>query len=371
MPHFVLDARVVQDHFPGIGRYARSLVHHLPAHLQPDELLTVLWDPDAPNSRLPNLSTESHAALRLIPLRRSIFSARNLLQPLPIHADVQHHAYYVRPPHRSRRTITTLYDAIPFLHPDLFPSIRTRLTIRLLHALAVLRSDALLTISQSAADDIARFFPAACDKLTVTPLAADPVFSPQPATHVFAARRRFDLPQRFVLYLGSNKPHKNLPRLIEAWAAVGDHRDAVLVVAGHVDPRYVHQVRAPGVRFVGPVSDAEAAALYTACDAFVFPSLYEGFGLTPLEAMSCGAPLVCSNTSSLPEVAGDAALLIDPLDVRALAAAVARLLDDDALRSEMRARSLAQASKFSWARTAAETLAVYRSKSGLALSQTH
>ena len=361
MPHYVVDARVVQDHFPGIGRYVRNLIHHLPAHLHTDELLTVLWDPEAHNSRLPAVDAESlHANVRLIPLRRSIFSPRNLLQPLPIHADVQHHTYYVRSLHRSRRTITTLYDAIPFLHPELFPSARARLTIRLLHALAVLRSDALLTISHSAAADLARFFPAAREKITVTPLAADPSFSPQSEMHVRTARARFDLPTRFVLYLGSNKPHKNLPRLIEAWTTVADRRDAVLVVAGHIDPRYIHQLNAPAVRFVGPVSDADAAALYSACDAFVFPSLYEGFGLTPLEAMSCGAPVICSNTSSLPEVAGDAAFLIDPHDVHAITTAITRLLDDDALRAEMRARSLARAATFSWVHTAQATLNVYR-----------
>jgi alpha-1,3-rhamnosyl/mannosyltransferase len=359
MSHFVVDARVVQDHFPGIGRYAWNLVRSLPAQLRPDEMLTVLWDPDAVNTRLPRIDSLAHANLRTIPLRRPIFSPGNLLRSLPVHADVQHHAYYVRPPHRARRTITTIYDAIPFLHPDLFPSARARLTIRWLHALAVLRSDVLLTISQSAADDLARIFPQARAKLVATPLAADPGFAPPTDARVRAARARFDLPARFVFYLGSNKPHKNLPRLLEAWRDVG-RTDVELIIAGHVDPRYVLHAAAPTVRFVGPIGDADAAALYGACDAFVFPSLYEGFGLTPLEAMSCGAPVICSNASSLPEVVGDAALLIDPHEPGQIAAALRRVLDDAALRAELCARSLAQAAHFSWDQTAAATLAAYR-----------
>ena len=364
MPHYVVDARVVQDHFPGIGRYAWNLVQHLPAQLHADEFLTVLWDPDAQNTRLPIVdnAANAHARVRFLPLRRSIFDPRNLLQPLPVRADVQHHTYYVRPLARSRRTLTTLYDAIPFLHPELFPSARTRLTIRLMHALAVLRSDALLTISHSAAADLAHFFPAARGKVIVTPLAADPVFQPQSEERIHAARVRFDLPPHFALYLGSNKPHKNLSRLIEAWESIGQ-TGAALVVAGHIDLRYMHQVHASGVHFVGPISDGDAAALYSACDAFVFPSLYEGFGLTPLEAMSCGAPVACSNTSSLPEVIGDAALLFDPHNPHEIAAAIHRLLNDaadPALRAEMRTRSTARAAVFSWANTARATLDAYR-----------
>lgn len=359
MSHFVVDVRVVQDHFPGIGRYAWNLVRSMPAHLHPNEMLTVLWDPDAVNTRLPRFDSLAHANLRTIPLRRGIFTPENMLRALPVRGDVQHHTYYVRPPHRARRTVTTVYDAIPFIHPELFPSARTRLTIRLLHALAVLRSDVIVTISRSAADDLARLFPAARGRIVVTPLAADPEFSPPSEARIRAARSRFDLPARFVFYLGSNKPHKNLSRLLEAWRTLG-RSDVELIVAGHVDPRYVLQSAAPTIRFVGPVGDADAAALYGASDAFVFPSLYEGFGLTPLEAMSCGAPVICSNTSSLPEVVGEAALLVDPLDVHAIAAALARVLDDPALRAELRARSLRQAWLFSWDNTAAATLAAYR-----------
>ena len=142
----------------------------------------------------------------------------------------------------------------------------------------------------------------------------------------------------------------------------------LLVIAGHQDPRYNEaqaRARALGlaedVRFIGDTPDSDLPALYSACDLFVFPSLYEGFGLPPLEAMACGAPVACSNTSSLPEVVGDAALLFNPLDTGEIATACARVLKDAALNAELRARSLRQASRFTWDQCARATLDVYRS----------
>ena len=114
------------------------------------------------------------------------------------------------------------------------------------------------------------------------------------------------------------------------------------------------------MRFLGPVADADLPALYAAATCFVFPSRYEGFGLPVLEAMACGTPVACSNVSSLPEVAGDAALLFDPADAAAMAQAIARLLDEPSLRDDLRTRGLAQAARFTWERTAARTLDVYR-----------
>ncbi|MCS7325318.1 MAG: glycosyltransferase family 4 protein, partial [Thermoflexales bacterium] len=156
----------------------------------------------------------------------------------------------------------------------------------------------------------------------------------------------------------------------EAWRVVADalgEQTPLLLVAGHQDPRYPEaQRRAQAlglgrwVRFVGAVSDEEAAALYSSCLLFVYPSLHEGFGLTPLEAMACGAPVACSNTSSLPEVVGDAALLFDPTSVDDIARACLTALRDEALRARLRTASLQQAARFSWERAAQQTLAVYR-----------
>jgi alpha-1,3-rhamnosyl/mannosyltransferase len=177
------------------------------------------------------------------------------------------------------------------------------------------------------------------------------------------------LPEKYVLYFGSNKPHKNLPRLVEAfarWHTESRESQIRLVVAGQWDVRYpeakqrAEDLNAP-VLFIGSVDDAALPALYSSATAFVFPSLYEGFGLPPLEAMACGVPVVCSNAASLPEVVGDAALLVNPRAAEEIAAAITRVLTDAALRDELRAKSLVRASQFSWERTARATLRVYES----------
>ncbi|MCS6848142.1 MAG: glycosyltransferase family 1 protein [Anaerolineae bacterium] len=387
----VFDARVVQDHFPGIGRYAFNLLAELPGLLETGEALIVLHDPAARNTRydLAGLRNRCGKQVMWMEYRRSVFDIRSVLrapvvpQPNPT---VIHYPYYVRPRATRPPSVTTIFDAISFVYPQYVPSLRAQLSIRILHQIAIGASRRIITISQSAARELTRFFPSIAAKLAVVPLAADPAFQPQAESHIAHARAYFDLPPRFALYLGSNKPHKNLVRLIEAWRVVignwrlefegasldsplpSPHSPIPLVIAGHQDPRYPEaqaHARALGmeqwVHFIGSVSDAQAAALYSACDLFVYPSLHEGFGLTVLEAMACGAPVACSNCSSLPEVAGDAALMFDPEQPQAIAEACLRVLHDDALRAQLRARSLEQAARFSWRETARQTMDVYRS----------
>jgi alpha-1,3-rhamnosyl/mannosyltransferase len=366
MPNFVFDARVIQDHFPGIGRYALNLLRAFPAVLRADERITVLHDPAATNTRLPFDPSAWDARFQFVAYSEPVFGARNLVRPLPARGDLAHHLYYVRPV-AGGRSVTTIYDAISFVYPQLLPSARARLLIHLFHSLAIRASRSIITISSAAGRDLERVFPVLRSRLTVTPLAADAVFTPQTDALQHALRARLNISGRFALYLASNKPHKNIARLIEAWARCERPSECMLLIAGHQDPRYAtvealaqqHGVSRQ-VRLLGPVSDADAAALYSACDVFVFPSLYEGFGLTPLEAMSCGAPVICSNVSSLPEVTGDAALQVSPDDTHALAAALTRVLADASLRVTLRERSLRRATLFSWQRTAADTIALYR-----------
>lgn len=372
----IFDARVIQDHFPGIGRYAHGLLSALPAQLNEKETLVALRDSSAQNTRF-DLSTLNHPKLTWVEHCAPIFHPASLLRA-PIagsKSTLFHYPYYVRPYFGRLRSVTTLYDAISLVYPQLVPSASRRLLIRLLTDLAVRASSAFVTISQASARDIERHWPATRGRITVTPLAADAIFTPQPPERCAAVRAKYDLPEHFTLYLASNKPHKNLVRLIDAWAVltsqlhskIQNPESEILVIAGHRDPRYPEaQDRAQAlgiadrVRFIGEVSNADMPALYSACTLFVFPSLYEGFGLTPLEAMACGAPVVCSNTSSLPEVAGDAALLFDPTDIQAIAETCARVLTNPSLQHQLRESGLRQAARFTWAETARRTLEVYR-----------
>jgi glycosyltransferase involved in cell wall biosynthesis len=202
-------------------------------------------------------------------------------------------------------------------------------------------------------------------------LGHSPAFRPiADATELARIRARYALPDRFILYLGTIEPRKNLVMLLDAYEMLRTRDEAAppLVLAGRPGWRcepVLRRGRERGlegqVRFTDWVADDDLPAIVNAAAAFVYPSLYEGFGLPPLEAMACGTPVLCSNTSSLPEVVGDGGLLLDPHDARAWAAALARVLSDECLRADLRARGLAQARQFSWERTARETLAVYHS----------
>ena len=287
-------------------------------------------------------------------------------------------------------SLLTVYDLIPVRYPA-YSSPRARFFIRWMTRLALRAARHVIAISEFTRRDFMAEFGLRPEQITAIPLAADPAFQPQPPEAIAAVRARYDLPERFVLYLGSNKPHKNLTRLVEAWQ-MADGRwqmaNCKLVIAGAWDERYpeareladssgantsTKNGQLPASSFqlpiwLGPVPEADLPALYSAATAFVFPSLYEGFGLPVLEAMACGTPVICSNTSSLPEVAGDpsagsgpsAALLVDPLDTAALADALRLVLTDDGLRAELRRRGLARAARFTWQQTAAATLAIYR-----------
>jgi glycosyltransferase involved in cell wall biosynthesis len=178
---------------------------------------------------------------------------------------------------------------------------------------------------------------------------------------------RYGIDRPYLLYVGGINARKNIARLFEAYAQVrATHPDVILVVAGkrqwqtgEIDAAFRRFNLEDQVHFTGYVDDRDLPALYSAAELFVFPSLYEGFGLPPLEAMACGTPVVTSNASSLPEVVGDAALTVDPYDVDGLAAAIKHALTDEDLRVELRRRGVARAAQFTWQRAARETLAVY------------
>ncbi|MFQ6057984.1 MAG: glycosyltransferase family 4 protein [Anaerolineae bacterium] len=361
---YVLDARAATSHFPGIGRYVINLARAMTPLLGGDERLVLLRDPTQLSPW--DLKALAGERVQVIDVPLSPFSPRQqwgiprLLRRCQ--AGLYHSPYYSMPYLPGVPTVLTVYDLIPLRYPQ-YVSAQARLLFRWMTALALRAAAYVIAISQVTRRDLLTTYHPPSERVTAIPLAADPAFRPQSPEAVTALRVRLNLPDQYVLYLGINKPHKNLVRLIEAWAAISYQ----LVVAGYWDPRYpqaqerARQLSLEGcVRFLGPVAEEDLPALYSGATCFVFPSLYEGFGLPVLEAMSCGAPVVCSDTSSLPEIVGGAALTFDPLDVTEMAAKIEEALGDEALRGEMREQGLRQAAKFSWERTARETLRVYR-----------
>lgn len=366
MPRYVLDARTATPHFPGIGRYVCNLARELVPLLAPAEHLTVLVSPEHP------VPLPETGQAETLPVAVSPFSLRqqwvvpSLLRELQ--ATLYHSAYYLMPYRPRVPSVLTLFDLIPMQFPSQ-SSWRARRLFRWMMALALRTSQHSIAISQSTYQDVLDHFAVAAAHITPIPLAADPIFGPQPAAQIADLRRRYGLPERFVLYLGSNKPHKNLVRLVEAWGRVApEFRDHRLVVAGAWIEAFPEPciraeqigLGADRIRWLGPVPGVDLPALYAAATLFVFPSLREGFGLPVVEAMACGAPVACADAPALSEVVGDAALHFDPQAVDDIGTVIVRALRSRELRAELRQRGLVRAAGFSWTRTAQETLVVYR-----------
>jgi glycosyltransferase involved in cell wall biosynthesis len=230
----------------------------------------------------------------------------------------------------------------------------------------VRRSDRVIAISQSTRADLIELLGVASERIDVVPNGVASVGC-EPALPEAEVRQRFDLGDRQVLLnLSAKRPHKNLTALIDALALIPPERRPLLVVPGYgtwhereLGERAQHAGVSDDIRFLGWISGSELEGLWALAQALVFPSLYEGFGLPVLEAMARGVPVACSNSSSLPEVAGDAALLFDPLDERAIAAAIERLLADRSFAAQLAERGRVRAARFTWERTARLTLESY------------
>jgi len=353
----------------GIGRYTLELVQAL-GKLQPRPEITLMFAGKGNDLLSSNgLGQTSLPGSRLLPSLMTWGQVAIWRRAKEVNLEIIHDPIGVSPTGISRHgkaTVTTIHDVIPYTYPET----STTLDWLIYHfwlPLAVRWSDAIITDSTQSKEDIVRFLRAKENKVTVVPLAANDDYHPMRNNSVMAALETYEIRKPFILTVGSLESRKNLPRLLEAYARLRHWSEKwTLVIVGARKWKYapifetVQRLELEHyVRFTGYVEEEDLPALYNGADLFVFPSLYEGFGLPVLEAMACGTPVVTSNTSSLPEVAGDAALLVDPYDVEEIATAMRRILEDEALAAELRAKGLARAKEFSWERTARETIAVY------------
>jgi len=362
-----IDARKWRDY--GIGTYVRNVVRHL-ARLDHETTYLLFCNPadepvlrDLAENFVPVVDAASGYGLRehvSIPLK-----LRRL------RAELLHSPHYVRPLLCTVPSVVTIHDCIHLLFPQYLPNRMAYRYARFVMGSAIRNSALVFTVSEASRADILRFYPATDpQKVHVVPNAIDAELLEDPGPEERErVRERYQIRGRFVLFAGNVKPHKNLERLIRAFARVRQqegNEDLRLVVIGDDVSRYASLRRTADesgvrqdVRFFGFVPHQTLAALYRMATLFAFPSLYEGFGLPPLEAMACGTPVVTSRISSLPEVVGDGALLVDPYSEEEIAQAIARVLDDEDLRQRLVERGLERAASYSWERSVRQIHAGY------------
>lgn len=360
-----IDARKLRDF--GIGTYIRNLVEQL-ARLDRTTEYVLLLSPE---------DVEFAAGLgenfRGVPEGARPYSigeqARIPLAMARERIHLLHEPHYVLPPATRCRSVVTIHDCIHLMFPQYLPNRLAPYYARAAMWSATRQADRILTVSEASKHDILRFFDIAPDRVEVIYNALDTRFSEAPdEAHMEQVRQRYQLHHPYVLYVGNIKPHKNLERLIAAFgrARAECPDDLRLVVIGDELSRYpalrqaVHRHKLDKhVRFFGFQPARTLVAFYRLAHAFVFPSLYEGFGLPPLEAMACGTPVVTSNQSSLPEVAGGAAVLVNPYEIDEIAEGICRVVNDEALRADLIARGLARVNDFSWEVAARKTHGIY------------
>lgn len=359
-----IDGRLVYYHQAGIGQYILNLTEALAQIAPDDEFILFQSRKDKTrfdgrtNLRLRRLWTPSHHRFERLALAAEF---------LPYSLDILHSPDFIPPQGLRFPSVITIHD-LAFL---LYPRILTDDSARYYGQMDSAWRDAshVIVPSLSTKRDTVRLLGVPEEKVTVIYEAANRVFYPRERDEARQiVKQKHGIERRFILFVGTIEPRKNLTTLLRAYRKLLDayKQDVALVIAGGrgwlsnevydlVNDLKLHS----DVQFLGGVTSEELPFLYNAACIFAFPSQYEGFGLPPLEAMACGTPVVVSNNSSLPEVVGDAGLLLAPQDVDAWAAGLARMLTDDALWQECAEKGYRRSKTFSWERAARETLEVY------------
>ena len=377
--HIGIDAHAIGARQGGNETYIANLIKSL-AEIDGDNLYTIyLADAGAAAQWRESFTTRhKNFSLRLLPpptplVRVPVYLTYELFKR-PV--DVLH-VQYTAPPFCRAPVVVTIHDLAFERMPETFTrrgSFQLKLTVRR----TAKKAARVATVSEYSRQDLLDIYKLPPEKVVVTYNGVESSFTPQPSVPNEAeeVRRRFGVSRDFLLAVGSLQPRKNLVRLIRAYARLRSERQDFkpqLVIVGRklwLASEIFDEVKrhpwADDVILTGYVADEDLPALYRAARAFVYPSLFEGFGLPPLEAMASGTPVVTSDVSSLPEITGDAALLIDPNDERALANALIEIMNNDRLRAELREKGIAQAKKFTWRDAAEKTLRLYKEACGSA-----
>jgi glycosyltransferase involved in cell wall biosynthesis len=357
--HIAIDLRMVGRQLHGIARYALELSRRLPA-LAPDSRFDLLvgdeFDATILGPALPNV--------RLVPARSRFLSpAEQVELPLLLRRlapDLYHSPSFSVPTAYRGALALTIHDANHLAFPEHYGKFHGHYYRHIVRP-GALRSRLLLTVSQFARGELERRLGLAAGHVRVVYNGVDPAFRRPPQAAIAAFRQKHRLPERFVLYVGNTKPHKNVEQLVDSFRLLPSSLSLVLCAG----PRTEALMRraegsASRIRLLDSVADVDLALLYSSAEVFAFPSLYEGFGLPPLEAMACETPVVATRATALPEVLGEAATLVEPGDVRGFAEALSRVASDPAHASRLREAGRERAAQFSWDEAAKSVLAAYR-----------
>ncbi len=358
----------------GVGQYVRSLVRAMLAQDRQNQY--TLLTSGRPTGEYP-LPAASNVRGRSVPIPDRYLNILWYRLHFPLRAnyftgplDLYHGLDFVLPPLSDKlHTVVTVHDLAFLEHPETaVPELAAYLN-RVVPA-AVERADVVAAVSETTRQALISQYHLSADKIQVVPCGVGPQFQRQTSAEVLEeTRRKFELTGSVILSVGTLEPRKNHLGLLKAFAELctHHHEPLTLAIAGGQGWMY-EETRAAvdtlklnnRVRFLGRVSEPDLIALYSLADVFAFPSFFEGFGIPPLEALACGAPVLTSNCSSLPEAVGDAALLVDPHDIHAIAEGLQRLLEDEQIRADLRQRGYKQAQRYTWEHAATRMLAIYQ-----------
>jgi len=367
-----IEASPATQNQAGLGRYTLNLIKNL--SLCDSEFNYSLSYNDRTNAIIPTELTQiKHYSSGLTNnwwrlLNALTYTNKNLLSSYYKGVDIFHSTGHLLPKLDNVRTVFTLHDLIPLLYPSYHKPLN-RIFLSVMMPLFLQTADAIISVSNNTKDDAIKYTNTDPSKIVVIPEAVSPSFhNITDEQHLTYVRNKYKLPERFVLCVSTIEPRKNHTTLLSAFERLHkDHPNLVLALAGRLGWLYepiLTQIENSSarhnVRLLGQVPDKDLPALLSAATIFAFPSVYEGFGLPPLEAMACSTPVVCSNTSSIPEVVGEAALMCDPFVVESWHTQLNKLLLDKSLQEKHSQIGLTHSKKFSWSSVAMATSQLYK-----------